>query len=146
LKDGIGQRLLSLDATVKDLGNQISSISQPLPILKYRVGSQVGGKFQKHTGAVTFWRASCLSCQREKSALIRLCNRKDKPLVVYSTRQEPELIPRGCQGGYGRDFALELGVSVVPTTLYFRSGKLIWYKQGYFAGLERVIKIFANMK
>lgn len=147
VKDGIARQQFAFGVRTKDIRNlKIDTMSSSLPLLKFSIGDQVTGKFSNHTGAITFWRSSCASCQREKPALTRMCSKKVNPLVVFATRQEPELIPKGCNGGYGRDYALELGVPVVPATLFFKSGKLIWYKLGYFARLERVIEILAAVK
>ncbi len=146
LEDGITVQPFSLGVRTFDIEKVKLDQSKLTSKLKIRLGNKFGGGLKDHTGAIAFWRSSCPSCQREKPALIRLCQKKSNPLTVYSTRQEPELVPQGCTGGYNRELALALGIPAVPSILYFKAGKLIWYNIGYFGNLERVIGIFSATK
>ncbi len=146
MQNGITVQPFPNNVRTEDIQKVKLDTTLPTNQLKVRLGEKLSGDLQKHTGAIVFWRSSCPSCQREKPALIRMCAKKVNPLVVYSTRQESELLPKGCTGGFGRDLALSLGVPAVPTVLYLNNGRLIWYNVGYFGNLERVIEIFSVMK
>ncbi len=146
IQDGITVQLFLNSVRTEDIQKIKLDTISPTNQLKVRLGEKLPGDLQKHTGAIVFWRSSCSSCQREKPVLIRMCAKKVNPLVVYSTRQESELLPKGCKGDFGRDLALTLGVSAVPTVLYLKNGRLVWYNVGYFGNLERVIEIFSEIK
>ncbi len=146
VQDGITVQPFFNSVRTEDIQKVKVDTTLPANQLKVRLGEKLSGDLQKHTGAIVFWRSSCSSCQREKPVLIRMCAKKTNPLVVYSTRQESELLPKGCKGNFGRDLALSLGVPAVPTVLYLKNGRLIWYNVGYFGNLERVIEIFSEMK
>ena len=146
IKDGVTVQPFLNSVRTEDIQKVKIDTTPPINQLKVRLGEKLSGDLQKHRGAVVFWRSSCSSCQREKPALIRMCAKKVNSLIVYSTRQESELLPQGCKGGFGRDLALSLGVPAVPSVLYLKNGQLIWYNVGYLGNLERVIEIFSVMK
>ena len=146
IQDGITVQPFLNSVRTEDIQKVKVDTTLPINQLKVRLGEKLSGDLQQHTGAIVFWRSSCSSCQREKPVLIRMCAKKVNSLVVYSTRQESELLPQGCKGGFGRDLALSLRVPAVPTVLYLKNGQLIWYNVCYFGNLERVIELFSVMK